>query len=146
MPVTLINKETKQSTQTKNKHQEIVAELVDKFATEKTLVTSLKATLKKAEGALKETQGQLTDMGAVEAESKKETYLEGNAHDITISKSKSVTVVTDRNKVKSLLGDTFEEVWGVGIGDLKKYLSPAQIEEVTSKEDGSRTWKATEKL
>lgn len=72
-----------------------------------------------------------------------EALLVGNVHNLKVSKKSMVSKVKDKPKLLELLGDdTYLELAEVKIGDIRKYLTPDQIEQVLKEtRDGRRSFK-----
>lgn len=92
--------------------------------------------MKKYEELKKSLQSIAADSGA----STTEPYVfKTDFGTITFSPTASVTKITDKAKMIELLGDeVFAKVATVTLGDLGKYLSANELEQITEKIDGSR--------
>jgi hypothetical protein len=59
---------------------------------------------------------------------------------VTFSARKESTEITDREAMRKALGETFDAVATVSLTDIKKYLSPVEIDTFSKKVPGSRSF------
>jgi len=133
MPVTILNKKDKVTEVTKELSQDIIApEVVDEFA-EAALkygkkmekLAPLKKSVEGQEKAILATVDDVVDPATG-------LTLHGYNHEVVLGPKGNKTEVVNVAKAAEYLGfDLFMELASVSITDLKKYLTPDQVEEVT---------------
>jgi len=124
-------------------------ELIQKIDTYGTAVEKLAAQMKKLEplaNKIAKLKKELVERGE-DYPADQTVTLEGVDFDVDMGVRAMKVTDTDKKLLKKTLGnDTFFKLADIGIGDIRKYCTPPQIEKIlTEAREGGRTFKVTKK-
>jgi len=109
----------------------VVKESVDQYVDKLAEVLVVKANMQKLAKDLAQLE-DIIQLEAVDHPLDETLVVEGNEHDVMVGKSgNSSKIVAEVDEMFDLLGeDLFKQVVSFGIGNVKKYCSQAQLEEI----------------
>lgn len=82
---------------------------------------------------------ELVAFASAEGKTDEKVILYGERFYVEAGKRKETLKLTDLPQAAKMLGQaTFMQLAKINVGDLKKYLTPPQVEKVTEKEEGNR--------
>lgn len=110
------------------------AERVDAYGSASEELAARLKELEPLQNLVKELKNSLLEDADELAANEVHTF-SGHVYAVELGKKAMKVVATDKTKLRETLGDdTFFELADVGIGDIRKYCTPPQIEEILAEE------------
>lgn len=121
----------------------VLAQKVDQYADLKSELTLAEAKVKPLKKEVDQLRDDINDLVDVLVSADQPTTVDGYAHTLVLGEKANEVQSVDLDKAMEFLGKVaFFKLIKVTIGDLEKYLSPAQLEEViVRKRTGRRSIK-----